>query len=133
MAAEKPVRDRFVGVWDLVSYHVRTSDGEIRHPYGNDPLGRISYDDQGHMSAQLMRRARENPPAGTSPSGFSSYYGTYTVDEKSGTVVHEVQGAWLPSWIGTKQVRYFQFAGDRLTLEGDLAAGRATLVWQRTR
>lgn len=133
MAADKPVKDRFVGAWDLVSYQLRTSSGEIRHPYGDNPLGRISYDAEGHMSAQLMRRDRENPPSGTPPGGFMSYYGSYTVDEKAGVVVHHVEGASLPGWIGTKQVRYYKFDGDRLTLEGDLSAGRAMLVWQRTR
>ncbi len=85
------------------------------------------------MSAQLMRRDRPSPPAGTSPGGYSGYYGTYTVDEKAGAVVHQVQGAWTPSWVGTKQIRYYKFEGNRLTLEGDLAAGRGKLVWERTR
>jgi hypothetical protein len=44
-----------------------------------------------------------------------------------------VQGAWTPAWIGTKQVRYYKFEGDRLTLEGDLSGGRAKLVWERVR
>jgi hypothetical protein len=134
MAADKPVQERFVGTWDLVSYEVRTPSGETRYPYGNDPLGRISYDAEGRMSAQLMRRDRPSPPAGSSsPGGYSGYYGTYTVDEKAGTVIHQVQGAWTPAWIGTKQVRYYKFESNRLTLEGDLTGGRAKLVWERTR
>jgi hypothetical protein len=44
-----------------------------------------------------------------------------------------VEGAWTPNWIGTKQVRYFKFEGDRLTLEADLRGGRGKLVWERTR
>jgi hypothetical protein len=134
LAAEKPVKERFVGTWDLVSYEVRTPSGEIRYPYGNDPLGRIAYDAEGHMSAHLMRRDRPIPQAGTSSTtGYSGYYGTYTIDENAGTVVHQVQGAWTPGWIGTKQVRYYKFEGNRLTLEGDLTGGRARLVWERTR
>ena len=86
------------------------------------------------MSAQLMRRDRPAPAAGApSAGGYSGYYGTYTVDEKSATVTHHVQGAWTPAWIGTKQVRYYKFEGDRLTLEGDLSGGRAKLVWERVR
>ena len=132
MAADKPIKDRFTGAWDLVSYQVRTPGGEIRQPYGDNPLGRISYDAEGHMSAQLMRRDRQNPASGSSPTAFASYYGTYTIDEKAGIVTHHVQGAWLPSWIGTDQIRYYKFEGNRLTLEGDLTSGRAILVWQRT-
>lgn len=130
MAADPPIKDRFIGTWDLVSYQVRTSSGEIREPYGENPLGRISYDAGGHMSAQLMRRDRSNPAPGGGTTGYSGYYGTYTIDEKAGTVTHHVQGAWLPGWVGSNQVRYYKLEGDRLTLQADLASGHATLVWQ---
>ncbi len=133
MAADKPVKHRFVGTWNLVSYEVRTPSGEVRYSYGNDPLGRIAYDAQGHMSAHLMRRDRANPAPGTSPGGYAGYYGTYTLDEKAGIVIHQVQGAWTPGWIGTKQIRYYKFEGNRLTLEADLTEGRARAVWERTR
>jgi hypothetical protein len=132
LAADKSVKERFVGTWNLVSYEVRMPSGELQYPFGSDPLGRISYDAAGHMSAQLMRRDRTQQASGTS-SGYTGYYGTYVVDEKAGTVTHQVEGAWTPSWIGTKQVRYFKFEGDRLTLEADLRGGRGRLVWERTR
>ena len=48
--------------------------------------------------------------------GFLAYFGTYTVDEKAGVVVHHVEGASFPNWIGTDQRREFTLSGRRLTL-----------------
>ena len=133
---------RFVGHWRLISYEQRSTSGEVTEPLGKDPIGRISYDTDGHMSAQLMRRdrsrfANSDPRKGTDAeirdafTGYSAYYGSYSVDEKSGTVTHHVEGAWFPNWIGTKQVRRYEFSGNRLILRADLPAGPGVLVWER--
>ncbi len=133
---------RFIGHWRLISYDQISTSGEVTQPLGKDPIGRISYDTGGHMSAQLMRRdrswfANSDYRKGTDAeirdafTGYSAYYGSYTVDEKGGTVTHHVEGAWFPNWIGTKQVRRYEFSGNRLTLRADLPAGPGVLVWER--
>lgn len=134
----------FVGHWRLISYEQRSTTGEVTQPFGKDPIGRISYDADGHMSAQLMRRdrpsfANSDPVKGTDAeirqafTLYLAYYGSYTVDEKAGTVTHHLEGAWFPNWIGTNQVRRYEFNGNRLTLQADLPAGHGTLVWERIR
>ena len=140
-AAEKSAKEQFAGAWNLVSYEVHAASGEVTYPFGKDPIGRIAYDSEGHMSVQFMRRDRPRIAASTRDAaatdaivaawrGYTAYYGSYIVDEKAGTVTHLVEGAWSPNWIGNKLVRNFSFQGNRLTLE---VSGRVKLVWERAR
>lgn len=46
---------RFIGSWDLVSYELRLPSGAITKPFGDRPVGRILYQRNGQMSAQLMQ------------------------------------------------------------------------------
>jgi hypothetical protein len=111
---------------------------------GTDPVGRISYDAAGHISAHLMRRgvakfAGVDRAAATADEiaaawrGYVGYFGRYTVDEKKGAVIHEVEGAWYPNYVGTKQARVYHFDGDRLTLEAEQPSGHTTVVWRRAK
>jgi len=142
VVANAQTAQHFVGQWTLISYEQRSPTGEVTQPFGKDPIGRISYDPHGHMSAQLMRRDRlkfadSDPRKGTDAeirnafTEYAGYYGSYTVDEKAGTVTHHVEGAWFPNWIGSNQVRRFEFSGNQLTLRADLPAGPSILVWER--
>jgi hypothetical protein len=152
-AAQKKsdIRDRFVGVWKLVSCESKNkSTGDVHYPYGTHPVGRIIYDAAGRMPAQLMnperRRIGGPTTAGTaaalravSPeemreilSGFASYFGTFDVDESSRTVIHHVQGCLVPSWVGGDLHRNYEFGGtDRLVLTALLDESVNRLVWQR--
>lgn len=46
---------------------------------------------------------------------MSAYAGTYTF-EAPDRVVHHVEVAWAPSWVGSRQPRRLQLDGDTLTL-----------------
>lgn len=141
------VKSKLIGVWNLVSFEQRRSDGSVVAPYGEKPLGRITYDAQGRMSAQLMRRGRKGGPAvgaGTYDKtteaelreivqGFIAYYGTYDVNESNRTVIHHVEACLIPSWVGTDLTRTYEFSGNRLILTAELATGTATLVWERAK
>jgi hypothetical protein len=138
------IRQQFIGAWDLVSYELRTTDGRTLQPLGTDPVGRISYDAAGHMSAHLMRRGVPNFGASRREQatleemaaawrGYAGYFGSYSIDEAASAVIHHVEGAWYPNFVGTDQVRIYCFEGDRLTLQADSASGRTTIVWQRPR
>ena len=141
--AQGNIQQRLTGAWDLVSYELRTTDGKTAQPLGAGPVGRISYDAAGRMSAHLMRRGvpkfaaarREDATADEMVAawrGYVSYFGRYTVDEKTSSVIHHVEGAWYPNYVGTKQVRVYRFDGDRLTLHAESASGRTTVVWKRS-
>ena len=138
---------RFVGIWSLVSLESRSTDGEVTRPFGEHPLGRITYDSNGNMSAFAFRPDRPHFESGdlfggtpqetqAAFDGLVSYYGTFSVQENEGTVTHHVEGAAFPNRIGTDQVRQFRFEGDRLILQtpptlrgGALRSSR--VVWER--
>jgi hypothetical protein len=144
MAEAADVRRQLIGVWELVSYETKTPDGKILRPIGEAPVGRITYDKEGRMSAQLMRRGlakfSSNNTQQATPTEiagvwdtYRGYFGRYTVDEKKKAVIHHVDGAWFPNYVGTDQVRYYRFEADRLILEADLPTGRSTIVWRRAK
>ena len=148
-AASEPL----LGVWRVLSYDLRQSSGCLIQPLGPHPLGYLSYDAAGNMSAHLMRQdvprlspealrlsmpdpeqpQRLSPAAGEEVAaawrGYVGYWGTYTVDAAAGAIHHQVVGASLPNMVNTKQTRYFKLEGNQLTLEADLILGRGVLVW----
>lgn len=139
-ASAAPVREKFVGVWKLVSYDSHPQAGPVRQIYGPNPIGRITYDKAGHMSAFLMRPGRkpaQNPRAATIEelreiqSGFVAYFGTFDIDEAAKTVIHHVVGALNPSWPGTDLRRTYEFGDDKLTLVAASGTGKIVLVWQK--
>jgi hypothetical protein len=141
------MKTQFIGTWKLVSAEARLADGRVIYPYGRFPLGRLSYDEAGFMSAQLTHSERPlfavaDKAKGTPPEvqaameTYESYYGTYEVEEAGQVVVHHVSGSLLPNWTGSDQVRFYQSEGDRLTLStAEIAYGGTqlvgVLVWQR--
>ncbi len=141
------VRDKFVGTWKLVSCEFRRPDGNVTLPYGPDAAGMLMYDAAGHMAVQFMGDDRPLFASGDIQKGtpeetkaaFDSmvaYFGTYEVDESEGLVTHHLEGSWFPNWVGIDQKRFFELAGNRLTLKSPplLAAGAtvtALLIWER--
>ena len=137
------VRDRFIGVWKLLSCELKSSAGELSYPYGEHPLGRISYDKAGRMSATLMRPGRPGSSSREAVSqlsreallalcrGFIAYYGTFDVDEAAHTVIHHVQVSSYPSYVGIDLKRTYEFTGNQLILTATTANGVMRLVWER--
>jgi hypothetical protein len=132
----------FLGAWTLLSYELMLASGVVEKPLGDHPLGRILYLDNGQMSAQVAASGldplanadpREATPeeAGHAWRNYVGYWGTFTVDAEAGVVIHAVDGAWFPNWIGQNQVRQFRFSGNTLTLEADARGWHATLIWRR--
>lgn len=152
-ASTKPnnstIRKEFIGVWKLVSCESRDNrTGTVQYPYGTNPVGRLTYDDGGRMSAQVMkpgRRAAVGPAeAATAVSrisademrevltGYIAYFGTFSIDESTKTIVHHVDASLIPTWVGSEQRRAYSFSGrNRLTLKAIREQSVNTLVWQR--
>jgi hypothetical protein len=146
--AAPAVRNRFLGVWRLISCERKSADGRLDYPYGEKPVGRITYDKAGRMSAQLMRPGRRStmPPgvsliAGAASSeelreavsGFMAYFGTFDVDESTQTVIHHVQACLVPSWVATDLKRTYRFNANRLVLTAATTTGVLELIWERER
>ena len=139
---------KFVGVWKLVSFEQRTTAGALTYPMGQKPVGRLTYDASGHMSAQIMLpdRTRFDAPSKVRGSpeqkiaafdGYTAYYGTYTVDDAHRTVIHHVEASLYPNWVGTEQRRLFEFSEGKLILRAVNGSGgpgtEGRLVWERVK
>jgi hypothetical protein len=141
---------RFVGTWRLLSCETRDSSGQVQYPFGQRPIGQLSYDDAGNMSAHLMRadwpRFEDSDPAvgtdadaGEAFDRYIGYFGTYSIDGATSTVMHRVVGASLPYWVGIDLVRYYMFDETgclRLATPPVEAGGRPleyVLLWERIR
>src|SRR6185436_372005 len=137
---QEVVSQRLVGSWELVSYEIIAADG-TRRP-GNYDRGQITYDASGRMSAHLMHssnKADASPQTdelrATAFRRYPGYYGPFVVDTAGGTVTHIVEGSSNPSWVGTRQLRYFELTADNAQLTLSLRDGARTtqsLVWKRS-
>ncbi|MGH8595803.1 MAG: lipocalin-like domain-containing protein [Gammaproteobacteria bacterium] len=139
----------FVGAWRLREACALTDDGtRTPSPLGERVQGQIMYDAAGNMSAQLMavdrprfsaRTPDETPAAEFKAAflSFTSYWGTYRIDEAARTVTHTVIGASAPSWPGSEQLRYYELNDRLLTLKTPPIRGRdgvkqvQMLVWEK--
>ncbi|HTS25642.1 MAG TPA: lipocalin-like domain-containing protein [Bryobacteraceae bacterium] len=139
-------REPFIGVWRLIAHRHVSAGGEVKFPYGDSPIGRLTYDRAGRMSAQLMRPGRRcSLPPGVpftvgnasdeelreAASGFTAYYGTYDIEEASRKVIHHVQACLIPSWVGSDVTRNFRFEANRLILGAGLSGATFELIWER--
>jgi hypothetical protein len=128
--------ERLIGVWKLISIEV-TVDGKILQPYGEQPIGRLTYDAAGRTSAHVMKPGRRSSvadPAAVARSteeelrqiadGYVGYFGTFDIE--ANTVTHHIEACTLPAWTATDQKRQFEFAGNELALR----FGPNKLVWQ---
>jgi lipocalin-like protein len=114
-SGESNIRNKFVGVWKLVSFETKdNASDEVRNPYGAKPVGRITYDEVGRMSAQVMNPTRQwvggfetrGLTAAAQESsceqvrailaGYIAYFGRFEVDELSFTVTHHIEGSLVP-------------------------------------
>ena len=144
-------RKKFIGVWRLISGESKDQvTSEVRYPWGTKPVGRLVYDDAGRVFAQLMNPGRRsvggmaNRGAAAAIetasaedlramlTGFNAYFGTFDVDEPARTVIHHLQSALIPSWVGTDQRRKYEFSGsDQLIMFNTASQAAYRLVWQR--
>ena len=117
--------NRLIGTWTLRSMSSRDgTTGQETKVWGDNPIGFLTYTAGGHMSAVLAAARR---PISTASAGDASadeqamlfrqsiaYAGRY---ELSGdAVIHHVEVAGDPTWIGKDQKRFVRFEGETLIL-----------------
>ena len=135
-----------VGTWKLVSASTSTAKGEKdNNPYGQNPVGFLTYTADGRMSVLITDDARKPlsvadrvaAPAEERAAAFATllaYAGRYTLNGNK--VIHHVEAASIPNWVGTDFVRTLDFQGEQLILRTSptALAGKtitAELVWRR--
>lgn len=135
--SQAALRKPLVGTWRLVSIE----GGANQTNRGPKPTGLIMYDAQGNMAVQIMPDRPRPKWTGTPTSeqtleaarGYTAYFGTYTIDEKAGTVTHHRQGMLDGGVVDF--VRKFELGpGDQVTLTPVGGTGPAThLTWERVK
>lgn len=134
-----------IGTWRLVSLEYATA-GEMSYPFGRAAQGYITYTPDGFRFAAVASGERppfaraDQPLAGTleekaaAAGSYLTYCGRY--EYFPDRVVHHVENSRFPNWVGQQQVRYHEFAGDRMTRKSRWtpADGRpqeARMIWER--
>lgn len=137
----------FAGVWWLLAREDRARDGSIRidPALGPDAKGILTYAN-GRFAAQFMKRDRTNMTQPETRSagqnntsavgGYDAYFGTYSVDDSTGEVLHRLEGALTWENVGIEVSRTLRVSGDSLvielettTLDGEPVT--RTLTWER--
>ena len=143
-AQSQHIENKLIGTWKLVSItNENLLTGKKADDYGPNPIGYLNYSLNGRMMVIITKKDRKKPVSKiTTPdealrllNTMTSYAGTYTVNKNQ--IVHHIDVAWNPSWIGTNQVRFYKLEGKRLTLTMapfiDPVLGKITihLVWEK--
>lgn len=114
-----------VGVWKVVDY--TTTDpvtGEVRRPFGPDPIGSAIYTAKGRMNIFVTGSHRTPATAILDPAlseqraalfdRLYAYTGTYTV--KGDQVSIHIESAWIPDWVGTDKTRTLKLDHNTLSI-----------------
>lgn len=134
------------GSWRLLRWDYAI-DGEHRgFPMGEDAGGQIIYAADGNMSA-ILTQANRSPfgqpqfhqasveERDAAALSYVSYGGTY--DLSGDQVVHHVEFALFPDWVGTDLIRVVSWDGDNLVLTALPEVSRSgksvvnRLFWER--
>jgi len=140
---EKPLTEtnQLAGTWRLIHFSdFDSATNSWIQLYGEHPKGYFTYTKSGvinlnvsaekplHFSAAAAGKHCYTIPELLAVNG-ANYFGTYTVDYKTSTVVHHPEGGNIPWYIGTGQKRQFMIKGDTLFI-GDptFTIGKRILV-----
>ena len=113
-----------VGTWKLVSYQrIDDGTGKKLDLFGEKPSGYITYLSNGRYMGVLTGSNRK-PAASQAMTDaeraefyktmISAYSASYKVDGNK--ITYDVDVAWNPGWVGTKQVREFKVDKNALTI-----------------
>ena len=110
-------RDKIVGTWKLVSYEVEVqASGQKSPAMGEEPTGYVTFTPEGRvffvLTGEARKAAKTDQERAELLNTVIAYSGTYTVEGDKWTT--DVDVAWNPEWVGTKQVRDFKLDGERL-------------------
>lgn len=142
-----PLNESIVGTWRLVSMTYRDpATGRETDLWGKAPLGFLTYTPGGRMCAVIAassrkiveesaEKATEAEQAMLFRTSFS-YAGSWRMTNEG--LVHRVEVASDPTWVGKDQIRYFRYEAKKLIITGpplqtvgDPTPRVLQLVWER--
>ena len=111
--------NKIIGTWKLVSYEVEVQATGQRGPVmGEKPTGYATFTPEGRVFFVLTGEARKPAKTDQERAGLLNtlvaYSGTYSIEGDKWTTNVEV--AWNPEWVGSKEVRSFKLDGERLVV-----------------
>ena len=141
LAQKGSLKEQVVGTWIHVSTTVTSPDDKKSARPGQ---GVLIYAPDGHfafvnVTDNLPKLAANNRDKATAEearaivAGSIAYYGTYTVDESTKTIVPKVEGSTFPNMVGTDQSRVVtSITADEMRFINPKApAGVLEIVWKR--
>jgi hypothetical protein len=100
------VAESLIGSWTLVAFEFEFENGQRQAAY-DDGKGSLIITPDGRFVAILADNARtENDQPSVLFDRMMAYTGRYRLQGED-TVVVDVDVAWHPSWVGSKQTRHF--------------------------
>jgi hypothetical protein len=138
-------RARILGIWKLVSYEAEfQATGEREPTLGKNPTGYIIFTPEGRAMFILTGDGRKAPKTDQDRAdllkSMFAYTGMYRLEGDKW--ITNVDVAWNPAWVGTEQVRFFKFDGDRLqvmsawvqsTVRPEKGTARAIITFERAK
>lgn len=122
------IREQLIGTWKMTSCVSRNPSGDSKPGiWGENFVGMLAYFPDDRMMVQIVKTDRRpfavyDERAGTpeeikeSFEGLVCYFGTFSLEEATGTVYHHIEGASLPNMMGDKIKRQYCIEGTKLTL-----------------
>lgn len=138
------LRQQIVGVWSLVSQSVEKPDGSRVERFGADPKGIAFFDQSGRFAMILMRSdlpkiASNNAMTATDAEnkaimqGSTAFFGSWSADEATGSMLNRIDSATYPNWDGTDQKRTVSMSGDEMKVcVPSQIGGTSCAVWRRS-
>ncbi len=133
-------KSQFAGAWTLVKIERFDADGELLAPPIEDRLGYIIYDPAGYMGVTIMQPDRQPYAGQRTPeealaayATYTSYFGTFTVNEDEGFLTHHLEGSLNTRGAGSDYKRFYTLSGNRLTLQPPAGANgnKTQLTWEK--
>jgi len=138
VAADSSKANPLIGMWILVKYVDTPENSEPVFAYGKEPIGHFIFTAGGHAAFSIMRNPPniDDPtpdldPETCTPVWYCAYFGTYTVDVRTGTWVIHVQGTNSSGFLDTDQPRHFKISGDRLVISETYYNGSTRIQAER--
>jgi hypothetical protein len=135
VAQTKSIKDQLVGTWTVTSQEQVRKDGSKLERFGANPKGIAIFEANGRFVTILARpdlpKLASNDPMNPSPEeakalalGSLAYFGTYTVDEPSKTILLKIEASTLPNQLGFEGKRVINaLTADELKYTNTTAVG----------
>lgn len=139
------IRKNLLGTWKLVSMKSESTSGEIIYPFGQDPLGYITFTEDNFVFLTVTTSDRPNfekadrlgaslEEKARALDTCSAYCGRYTVDGE--LLFMNILCGSFPNWVGKVQKRHCAFEGNKFiaTTEPRISGRReviVTVLWEK--